>query len=76
MRIQITVKKDHKMYRKYPTPYRLTNFINSKAKLLLNKGFKISIKVFYDNGFDNEIKNCSMDDLVWASGAFVKEYEK
>ena len=74
LKIQITKIKNGKVVRMYPTPRKMSLFVTNKAKTLLNKGFKINIKVFYKEGGDNEIKDCSMADLIWANKAFVKEY--
>jgi len=74
VKIQLTITKNRKIVREYPTPRRLTNFISSKAKTLLKNDSRIDIKVRYGKGFDNEIENCNLEDLIWANSAFVKEY--
>ena len=72
------MKRDHKVTRMYPRYRKLVFFSNGKAKVLKKSDSvsptTIDIYVRYPDGFTNEMKNCSVEDLKWATKAFVGEY--
>ena len=76
LRVRLTIRKNKTKRFLWLTPYKLTNFLNTKAKFLLENGNHIDFKVTYYKDFFNEKKDCSYSDLLWCKKAFLEEYMK